>query len=253
MITFYSKLSQSEVKVSNITNNYNGKKRSEILNKVLYNYYEINKSEKKFTEIKTSNGIKFYKLNNFNEEFPFIILLFLNPKKEKTYLNCNLKYESNEKNVCIYNDSEASEFDKQIIKPIKDDFSILLLMGYKISDRFSFSFNFSNDKKELQHMVFNEKYRIENEEKSFLYYVSFTENRRGCILGIEKTQGERVNMNIKLKGLNNIDPFYDDMKKIEVLANNVINIKFNMDKGDKKVFNLRFKPDCEDFDYEIEH
>ena len=254
LITFYSKLSQSEIKVSNITNNYNGKKRAEILNNVIYNYYEINKSEKKFTEIKTSNGIKFYKLNNFNEEFPFIILLFLNQKKEKVYLNCNLKYESNEKNVCIYNDSEASEFDKQIVKQIKDDFTIVLLMGYRISDRFSFSFNFSNEKKEIQHMVFNEKYRIENEnEKTFLYYVSFTENRRGCILGIEKTEGERINMNIKLKGLNNIDPFYDDMKKLEFLPNNIINIKFNMDKGDKKVFNLRFKPDCEDFDYEIEH
>ena len=253
-ITFYSKLSQSEIKVTNITNNYTGKKRAEILNKVLYNYYEINKTKKKFTEIKTSNGIKFYKLNNFNEEFPFIILLFINSNKEKIFLNCNLKYESNEKNVCIYNDSEANEFDKQVIKQIRDNFTVVLLMGYKISDRFSFSYNFSNEKKEIQHMVFNEKYRIENEnEKNFLYYVSFVENRRGCILGLEKTKGEKANMNIKLKGLNNIDPFYDDMKKIEIQANNVINIKFDMAEGDKKVFNLRFKPDCEDFDYEIEH
>ena len=253
-VTFYSKLSQSEIKVTNITNNYNGKKRSEILSKVLYNYYEINKEKKKFTQIKTSNGIKFYKLNNFNEEFPFIILLFINSNKEKIFLNCNLKYESNDKNVCFYNDSEASEFDKTVVKEIKDQFTIILLMGYRISDRFSFSYNFSNKKKEVQYMVFNEKYRVENgNEKAFLHYVFFTENRRGCILGLEKTEGEKVNMNIKLKGLNNIDPFYDDANKIELLENNIVNIKFDMAKGDKKLFNLRFKPDCEDFDYEIEH
>ena len=253
-ITFYSKLSSSEIKVTNITNNYNGKERARILNKVIYNYYDKNKGEKKFTEIKTNNGVKFYKLNNFNDEFPFIILLFINTKKENVYLNCTLKYDSTDKNVCIYNDSEASEFDKQIIKKIDEDYSILLLMGYTISDRFSFSFNFSDSKKELIHIVFNDKYKIENEnEKSFLFYVFFAENRRGCILGLEKTEGDKVNMNIKLKGLNDIDPFYDDIKKLQFLEDNKVNIKFVIGEKDKKVFNLRFKPDCEDFDYEFEH
>ena len=253
-ITIYSNLSQGEINLSNITNTFNGKKRSEILGTVLYSYYDLNKKNKKFTKINNSSGIEFYKLNNFNEEFPFIILLFLNPKMENIFLNCTLKYESTEKNVCIYNDSEASEFDKQIIKNIKNDFNVLLLMGYQISDRFSFSFNFSDIKKTLTHMVFNNKYKIEKEaEENFMYYVSFTENRRGCILGLERTKGERINMNIKLKGLNVIDPYYDDLNKIEFLKDNIQNIKFNMGEGEKMVFNLRFKADCEDFDYEIEH
>ena len=127
-------------------------------------------------------------------------------------------------------------------------------MGYTISDRFSFSFNFSDSKKELIHIVFNDKYKIENEnEKSFLFYVFFAENRRGCILGLEKTEGDKVDMNIKLKGLNDIDPFYDDIKKLQFLEDNKVNIKFVIGEKDKKVFNLRFKPDCEDFDYEFEH
>ena len=253
-ITFYAKLNSSEIKATNITNNYNGMERAKMLNKVLYNYYDKNKGDKKFTEIKTNNGVKFYKLNNFNDEFPFIILLFINTKKENVFLNCTLKYDSADKNVCIYNDSEASEFDKQIIKKIDDDYSILLLMGYTISDRFSFSFNFSDSKKEINHIVFNEKYKIENEnEKSFLFYVFFAENRRGCILGLEKIEGDKVDMNIKLKGLNDIDPFYDDIKKLQFLEDNKVNIKFVIGEKDKKVFNLRFKPDCEDFDYEFEH
>ena len=65
-ITFYAKLNSSEIKATNITNNYNGMERAKMLNKVLYNYYDKNKGDKKFTEIKTNNGVKFYKLNNFN-------------------------------------------------------------------------------------------------------------------------------------------------------------------------------------------
>ena len=253
-ITFYSKLSQGEIKVNNITNNFNGKKRSEILSRVIYNYYESKKGEKKFTEIKTKNGIKFYKLNNFNEEFPFIILLFENTKKERVFLNCSLKYELNNKNVCIYNDSEATEFDRQVIKKINDDYTVLLLMGYSISDRFSFSYNFTDVKKELSHMVFNDKCRIDKESgDNFMYYVSFTENRRGCILGLKKIKGDKADMSIKLKGLITIDPFYDDMNKIDILSDTMLKIKFKMTQGESKVFNLRFKPNCEDFDYEIEH
>ena len=52
-ITFYAKLNSSEIKATNITNNYNGMERSKMLNKVLYNYYDKNKGDKKFTEIKT--------------------------------------------------------------------------------------------------------------------------------------------------------------------------------------------------------
>ena len=252
-ITFYSDLTQREIDVTNITNTFNAKKRAEILNKVIYNYYTNQSKEKKFTEIKTGNGIKFEKLNNFNEEFPFIILLLQNPNNKKIYLNCALKYENNEKNVCIYNDSDGTEFDKQLIKEIKFGYNIILLMGYTISDRFSFSYNFSETKSQFNHYVFNNKYKIDCGEENFNYYVSFVENRKGCILGLEKNKGEKHDMIIKLKGLNVIDPFYDDFNKIDFLDNNIQNIKFNMAGGDKIVFNLRFKADCEDFDYEIEH
>ena len=45
--------------------------------------------------------------------------------------------------------------------------------------------------------------------------------------------------------MNIIDPMYNDNKN---------NIFFNMSqKGEKKVFNLRFKPDCENFNYFVNY
>ena len=54
-------------------------------------------------------------------------------------------------------------------------------------------------------------------------------------LPVEKTEGDKVDMNIKLKGLNDIDPFYDDIKKLQFLEDNKVNIKFVIGEKDKKL------------------
>ena len=244
-ITIYSKFTKNEFKLENITNNMNGAKRSEILNKVLYDYFEKYKNnEKKIIKVETYKDIIFYKSTKFNEDFPFIIFLLLNNSSKKgIYFSSRIKYEKR-KNVCIYNDSDVSEFDNFVFKEIKNKYIIILFMGYEISDKFFIQPKFSETKDSFGHFIFN--YENSSEDDNFKFYISFTARKRGYIFGIQKINDKKIeNINFNVIEMNIIDPSYNDNKN---------NIYFNMSKkGEKKVFNLRFKPDCEDFNYYINY
>ena len=183
-ITIYSKFTKNEFKLENITNNMNGAKRSEILNKVLYDYFEKYKNnEKKIIKVETYKDIIFYKSTKFNEDFPFIIFLLLNNSiKKGIYLSSRIKYEKR-KNVCIYNDSDVSEFDNFVFKEIKNKYTIILFMGYEISDKFFIQPKFSETKDSFGHFIFN--YENSSEDDNFKFYISFTARKRGYIFGIQ--------------------------------------------------------------------
>ena len=244
-ITIYSRYSKDEFKLENITNNFNGKKRAEILNKVIYDYFLKNReNQNKIIKVETYKGIIFYKSAKFNEDFPFIIFILINDsEKEGIYFSCKLKYEKR-KNVCIYNDSDVSEFDNFVYKEIKNKYNIILFMGYEVSDKFFLQPKFSEIKKNYEHFIFN--YDNSNEDNNFKFYISFTARKRGYIFGLKKTNDKKIeNINFSVEGMNIVDPLYNDGND---------SVYFNMTKkGETKVFNLRLKPDCEDFDYHINY
>ena len=136
-ITFYC---DNSYKLEWSRKNINGKDSSEILNKVLYNYYERHPNN--FFE-RNVRAFNVYRLKHYNEDFPFIILIIKNKKKYSgnNYFKLDLIFDKiNNKNACIYNDSEASEFDFSVCKQIKNEYSIVLLMGYKLDDKFNFTY-----------------------------------------------------------------------------------------------------------------
>ena len=137
-ITFYCDKSY-DIKCSR--KNLNGKQSSEMLNKVLYNYYKNNTNN--FLE-RTVRKFNVYRLNHYNEDFPFIILIIeykkeIKPNDRKSCFKLDLNFDEI-KNACIYNDSEASESDISVCKQIKNDYSIILLMGYQLDAKFSFTY-----------------------------------------------------------------------------------------------------------------
>ena len=241
-ITFYS-VNTNEIVYKNITNELNGKKRANLLNRVLYNFYNnnINQFEKR-----DNRNIEAYKLKYYNETFPFIILLLKNKDKtKKRYYTLQLNIKSKEKNVCIYNDFNASEFDSYVIKQITNGISVILLMGYTLSDVFSFSSYVTEKEQIITHPIFKIKPKKEGNINNYLSI----ENNKGFILGFENIGNKDVNLNIEFTGLNIINPEYDIFHNEN--NNNEIIKDINMKKGEKKVFNLRIKPGYDKFDYII--
>ena len=244
-ITIYSNHSKEEFILENITNNYNGKERAEILNQVIYDYFLKNKNnDKKIIKVENYKDIIFYKSTKFNEDFPFIIFILTNDSEKKgIYFGCKVKYDKR-KNVCIYNDTEVSEFDNFTYKEIKDKYTIVLIMGYDISDKFIIQPKLSDKKENFEHFIFN--YKSSSEDDNFKFYISFTARKRGYIFGLEKKNDKKIeNIKFSVEGMNIVDPLYND---------NNDKVLFSMSKkGEKKVFNLRLKPDCEIFDYHIDY
>ena len=244
-ITIYSNNPKEEFILENITNNYNGKQRAEILNQVIYDYFLKNKNnDKKIIKVENYKDVVFYKSTKFNEDFPFIILILINDSEKKgIYFSCKVKYDKR-KNVCIYNDSDVSEFDNFAYKEIKDKYNIVLIMGYEISDKFFIQPKLSDKKENFKHFIFN--YDSSSEDDNFKFYISFTARKRGYIFGLEKKNDKKIeNIKFIVEGMNIVDPLYNT---------NNDKVIFSMSKkGEKKVFNLRLKPDCEIFDYHIEY
>ena len=243
-ITFYS-LNKNKIICENITNNKSAKERSELLNKVLYNFCEKNKNnEDIFEKAKENRNVEIRCLKSYNEEFPFKILLLKNKSKNEKYFTLELNYKSKTKNVCIYNDSDANEFDSCVIKQINNDYSIVLIMGYNLTDVFTFT-NYVTDKKPIiKHSIFKKKYKRKG---IFNHYLDSAENGKGFILGLENAGKKNIKMNIEFKGLNVIDPEYDCFSKEDIVE--IKNIKF--EKDEKKLFNLRFKPGYNEFNYDL--
>ena len=245
-ITIYSTPSDSEIKLENITDNFNGKKRAEKLNSVILDYFEQNeKDDKKITKVDNYQDITFYRSAKFNEDFPFIFFVLKNPKeKKRIYFSSKLEYNNNIKNVCIYNNTEVSEFDNFFFKEINEKYTVVLFMGYELVDKFSIVPKFYDTKQSFEHFIFD--YENTSEDKNFKYYISFIERKKGYVFGIKKISAKKIEkINFKVIGMNIIDPKYND-------GNN--DIFFDMlNKGETKVFNLRLKPDCELFDYFINY
>ena len=145
-ITFYCDKSY-EIVLNQL--NLNGKESSTMLNYVLYDYYGRNHNNFEKREI---GNFDLYRLNNYLKGFPFIILLIKNKDSVKPNTNNYLKIDLSisdidRKNACIYNDSEASEFDVSITKKVEGS-TIVLLMGYTFTDKFEFYYRIENYKAE---------------------------------------------------------------------------------------------------------
>ena len=243
-ITIYSDNSK-EFELENKTNKINGKYRSAILEKILVDYAlnNLDSFEKKNKENKI---IDLFQLKNFSEIFPFIILLVrykkeIESKKFKVYFSLELTNNSKEKEkeMCIYNDSEASEFDSHICRQMTKANSIILLMGYTLSDIFSLSYGFHNEKK-YEHPIFkNKPYKNDGDLK---YYRNSTDDSKGIILGLESIRNKDLNVIAKFQGLYVINPEYDN-------SEDGIIRDITLKQGEKKVFILRLKPGFEEYYY----
>lgn len=243
-LTFYSHQS-NKLKIENITNKMNGVERSNLLSKVLYNYYESNKT--KFDKDKTYNNIDVYKHKQYDELFPFIILLFKNQKgidPQETYIFLSLYKKLSEKNACIYNDIDASEFDNCTFKQIKKNNTIILLMGYQLTDKFSFDYSLWNNKKKLENPIFNDgcEYNVKDNIQSYIIYA---EKKKGIILGLQETKGIETKVGIQLEGLICINPEYDNCN------NENEGIHISLKAGEKKILNLRLRPGCNKYGYTL--
>ena len=244
-ITIYSQSSEYEIKLENITNNFNGKKRAEILNSVIIDYFEKNQeNDKKIIKVENNKDIIFYRSAKFNEDFPFIFFILKNPKDKKgIYFSSKLEY-NNTKNVCIYNNYNASEFDNFILKEINEKYTVLLFMGYELSDNFVIQPKFYETKQSFKHYIFS--HENTSEDENFKYYISFIERKKGYIFGIKKISNKVFEkINFKVIGMNIIDPKYND-------GNNDIYFKMSK-KDEEKIFNLRLNPDSELCDYFINY
>ena len=248
-ITFYSDIS-NEIKVRNVTNEINGIKRSEIFMKVLNNYAEKNFKEN-FEQKNEENGIiDLYRIKQFNEVFPFIILLIKYKESRKSdkynvYLSLELNTNLKTKEMCFYNSSEASEFDSYLIKKITNKNTIILIMGYTLTDVFSLSFGFHFNKKSHPSNIFNNEFKTRN-DGNLQHYIASVEDSKGFILGLENVKNKELKFNIEFYGLNIINPEYDNSINDEI--QNVI-----IGKGEKKEFHFRLKPGCGEYNYYINY
>ena len=259
-VTIYSDCS-GELNIENITNNMNGEKRSEILGKVLYNYYVSNQQQfiKIYTYDKKGEKIYLYRSLCYNEIFPFIVLLLkckrgININKENIYFQLILNKRQNEKNACIYNDSEANEFQSYTCKKIKNDNTIILLMEYSLGEAFSFSYEFLDEDKIIEQEIFSRKYLFEkNIGKNILIYGNIVEKANGYILGIENLKEGKTHYNLRLNGLFFIDPKYDNKnKKNNNKKNDGPKIEINLSKKEKIVLYLRLNPKHDKFSFEFD-
>ena len=263
-ITFYSN-KMNQINVKNITYKTSGTERSEILGKVLYDYYEKmedkeNKAEKmnkndglwNYFWSKKEDKIDILKLKNYNEDFPFIILILKYNKNMKNrndnYFRLELNNQSGQKNNCIYNDVDASEFDKNMFKKINHDNTVVLIMGYSISDVFNFTFDLEN--KPFEHPIFKEKYKTKDNDKNtdIVSYCTITEDKKGFILGLENKGKKDYIIDINLLGLFAIDLEY---QKENYTDDNIH--KLIIKRGQKKIINLRIKPFCKDYRFDIKY
>ena len=179
----------------NIINEYEGENSSKMLTKVLHDYYSKNKENFEKNEIK--NGwpfwpkLKFcvYKLKHFNEDFPFVILYIEDKEKdENNHFRLDFDFKNlSDKNACIYNDSEASEFDISVSKKINDHNNIILIMGYSLTDIYNYKYYCEEEKNKSDSFIFSKKPKIENGLK---LYISGAEKDKGFIIGIEHPKEE---------------------------------------------------------------
>ena len=248
-INICSKKSKDGVRLQNETNKYNGEIRANIFQNILYDYFLQNKDNKKkiiriMNYKKKNKNITFYKSNEFNEDFPFNIFFFINNNGESgLYFKCNLKYGNNNKNYCIYNNSDSSEFDKSFIKEIQNRYTIITFMGYKISDKLSINNSFTEIKEPFEHFIFNNKHSKEDE--NFYHYICSAEGNKGFILGLKKKR-EIKTIKITLEGLNIINPKYD--KYLHQTTN------YKLEINEKTIIiNLRLKPGYENFNYSLDY
>ena len=240
-ITFYCDKSYKR-KLEWSRKNINGKDSSEILNKVLYNYYERHPNN--FFE-RNVRAFNVYRLKHYNEDFPFIILIIKNKKKYSgnNYFKLDLIFDKiNNKNACIYNDSEASEFDFSVCKQIKNEYSIVLLMGYKLDDKFNFTYQ--NEDKESINSIFIKK---QEQKKGIIYYKTITENKKGIIIEYTNLYQNKLNFDFIFNGAYIINPEYNNDNNNE---QNIIQ-DITLKKGEKKEFYLRIKSGNAEPTYEL--
>ena len=231
--------SKNKIKVENATEQLKINEKNKILSEAFINYLK-NKTQKDIS------GIKYFSLEDI-DLFPFYIYYFINYTDDK---KIKIKFNIIEANIIgkfsFYNNIEASEFDKSLVKELspKEEYIILIMNNkYSVSD----------NKKKKDLLDFGKSNEIDNTNQIFFkiipskkekYNIYKLEQESAIILGIENTTENEIKLVLKTKNCFNINPKEWNYKEET--------FKIFLKKGEKKVINLRKKEGKERISYSLE-
>ena len=234
--------SKNKIKVENITEQLSKIERIKIFKDALFSIIKKEKINSHTYPYKFDNNNNYkmeVKLLNNKDLFPFDVFYFENNNDSSRTIKFNL-YSN--KNYCFYNDINASEFDKSLIKEIeKNQHQIITIMNFKyfpremetIKDYLKYKISEKLDKNN-NHYVFEEneenKTIIGNSKgKVEVYKKKIGGN--GLILGFKNITNKDLNLKISSENW-----FITDSKEWNYNKNDFV---FQLNKGENKVFNLR--------------
>jgi hypothetical protein len=231
-VTCYSK---NPILIENVTERIDGPKA---LESAMY-YYCTQKVQP--TQHKT--GMQVYISKNYNSEIPFLVACFVNPTKNNYKIKLEAKPKGS-KSFCIYNDSNATENDTQVIKELKSgSFKVISIMKYSVSAMFSLSYAIlsSDDERttENNNPVFDEEGEQIDENGYLFQYVKEVDS--GYTIGLENTSNFKIKLKLILEGMTILDSEFKGKDSAE----------FTSLPKSKKVFNLKINPDAEGLTFEF--
>ena len=191
------------------------------------------------------SGLQVYISKNYSSDLPFLIVGVVNPTQQNYKLQLEVKPKGS-KSFCIYNDSNATENDTQVIKEIKSGSAkTISIMKYNISSMFSLSYSIlsADDERttENSNPVFDEEGEQIDENGYLFQYVKEVEGGDGYTIGLENTSDYKIKLKLVLEGMTILDSEFRGKETAEFIS---------MPKS-KKVFNLKIKPDAEGLSFEF--
>ena len=182
---------------------------------------------------------------NYNSDLPFLLVGFVNPTQQNYKVQLEVKPKGN-KSFCIYNDSNATENDKIVIKEIKPgDAKTISIMKYTLSSLFSLSYSIlpASDERTTENTnpVFDEEGEQIDENGYLFQYVKEVEGGDGYTVGLENTSEYKIKLKLVLEGMTILDAEFSGKDSA---------LFTSMPKS-KKVFNLKIKPKADDLTFEF--
>ena len=238
--------SKNKIKIENVTEQLKINDKNKIFTETFINYSK-NKPKNKDKKLFEISTISIYKNINL---FPFYIYYFINETDNK---KLKFKFEIKKKNLIskysFYNNVEASEFDKTLVKELspKEEY-IILIMNNKycygdtkkteIEKYLDFK---STNEKDNTHQIFFNQIPVSEKEKYNIYKF---EKGSAIILGIENKTQDEIKLVLKTKNCFIINPKEWNYKEET--------FKFSLQNLEKKAINLRKKGEKESPSYSLE-
>ena len=211
----------------------------EILDKAVISY-----CKKKLTPQK-QGAINIYTAKTYNEELPFMSILFENTGNYDASVDFNIKERGRTKNFCIYCDSKCRENEISTTKniPSKSE-CIFKVLPYDRNSLYSVSYSIAQSRqnnnpssspssspseRKVEDRVFKEEAEAIDEDNSIFQYVR--ETYRGYVIGLENRR------NVRLKG----KLFIEGLDFIEEENKGKSSIIFYIEKKSKLVFEVLLK------------